>query len=461
MVKVAVLGLDSLSPDILFERFLPEMPNIRALMDHGRWGSLRTCHPPITIPAWAVMFTGMDPGSLGLYGIHHRIPGTYFGGYVPTPTHIRHPPIWSSLSNVGARVAVVGVPPAYPPPMVNGIATGDFLTPDGANDSVYPASLRDELERALGERLIFDATFRQEDRPKTLADVRKLSQQRWALAREVYRRGPWDLFAVHDIGPDRIHHAFLKYFDPAHPQYKKGNEFERPIYDYYHMLDEEVGKQLKMLDPDTAVLVASDHGTQAMQGCFAVNEWLLREGYLTLKSRPTKVTPLEKAGVDWTRTRVWATGGYYSRLNFNIRGREPQGIVSQDQAVSLTKELRERLGTLAGPNGKPLGVQLFRPEEIYRAVEGDAPDLMGYFGNVKWRAAGTVGHSTFFLDENDTGPDDAVHDWKGVYLLSHPSLGRHGQGPEQNLIDVAPTLLALLGRKQLQHMQGKVIADWI
>ena len=33
-----------------------------------------------------------------------------------------------------------------------------------------------------------------------------------------------------------------------------------------------------------------------------------------------------------------------------------------------------------------------------------------------YRSAGTVGHGKLFLDENDTGPDDAVHDWDGVFI---------------------------------------------
>jgi predicted AlkP superfamily phosphohydrolase/phosphomutase len=461
MSGVVVIGLDSLSPDLLFERFKPDMPNTRALMEEGRWGVLRTCHPPITIPAWAVMFTGMDPGSLGLYGIHHRSPGSYFGIYVPTPKNIRHPPIWSHLSAEGKRVAVVGVPPAYPPPAVNGIATGDFLTPDGAADAVFPSGMQKELEKALGEKLMFDVLFRQEDRATTLDGIVKLSRQRWTLAREIYKRGPWELFAVHDIGPDRIHHAFLKFFDPSHPRYSKGNQFEQSVHSYYRMIDEEIGKLLKMLDPKTAVLVVSDHGTQAMQGCFAINEWLVRNGYLSLKGKPRRGASLEKSEVDWSRSRVWATGGYYSRINFNVRGREPLGIVSPQDVDKLTEELRERLGAVKKPNGELLGVKLLKPQEIYREVVGDAPDLMAYFGDVSWRAAGTMGHESLFLEENDTGPDDAVHGWEGVYLLRNPSMGRKGKGPEQKLIDVAPTLLALMGRKPMPHMQGKVIGDWL
>lgn len=461
MTQVVVIGLDSLSPEILFDRFLPRMPHLRRLLEGGRWGTLRTCHPPITIPAWAVMFTGMDPGSLGLYGIHHRTPGTYFGGYVPTPKQVRYPSLWTLLSKEGRRVAVLGMPPAYPPPSVNGVATGDFLTPDGVPDSVNPPQLLPELEKRLGEKLLFDVPFRQEDRPRTLEGIVHLTRQRWALAREVYGRERWDLFAVHDIGPDRLHHAFLKFFDPSHPRYERSNPFEAQIEHYYQMLDEEVGKLVDMVGPEATILVASDHGTQAMRGCFAINEWLRREGYLVLRSPPSGVAPLEKCEVDWSRTRVWATGGYYSRIYFNLRGREPNGILSRAELQELAVELRAKLQRVQIADDTPLDPQILRPQEIYRSVQGDPPDLMAYFGDLKWRAAGTLGHATLFLEENDTGPDDAVHSWTGIYILNHPSLKNRGHGPDQELIDVAPTLLRLLGREPPAHMQGQVIADWV
>ncbi len=456
---VVVLGLDSMPPGLLFERFLGSMPHLRSLMERGTWGSLRTCHPPITIPAWAVMFSGVDPGTLGLYGIHHRKLGAYGGGYVPTPSHLRHPPLWSTLSREGARVAVVGMPPGYPAPPVNGLSTGDFLTPDGAADSVYPPNLRAELEKGLGEPLLFDVTFRREDRKSTLRDIWHLTQQRWALARLVWKREKWDFFAVHDIGPDRFHHAFWKYFNPEHPGYEKGNPFEAEATRYYAMLDAEVGKMLALLPPDARILVASDHGTKSMEGCFAINEWLRREGFLSLSGSPPAGTPLEKAGVRWDRTRLWGTGGYYSRIFFNLRGREVSGILDPAQRAEVSEELRQKLSTVRTPAGKSLGAEIFPPQKLYREVQGDYPDLTAYFGNLAWRAAGTLGHSELFLTENDTGPDDAVHDWEGIYLLS--GTGKSGKGPEQSILDVAPTLLSLMGRAPTPGMQGKVIREWV
>ncbi len=74
--RVMVIGLDSAPPSLAFERFLPVMPNLAELMDGAKYGPLRSCHPPITVPAWAVMATGKTPGELGMYGFRHRRPGS-------------------------------------------------------------------------------------------------------------------------------------------------------------------------------------------------------------------------------------------------------------------------------------------------------------------------------------------------------------------------------------------------
>ncbi len=462
---VIVLGLDSVPPSLLLDRFRDELPNFQRLLGRSLYGPLRTTDPPITVPAWAVMFTGVDPGTLGVYGFRHRPPGQYQASYMPTPATLRRPPLWDILSRRGRRVAVLGVPPGYPPPVVNGVYLGDFHTPPGAADAVYPASLREDLERALGEPFRFDVEFRVEDRSGLLPAIRSLTRQRFALAREIYRREPWDLFILHDIGPDRFHHAFWKYFDPDHPRHEPGNRYLGSAREYYRLLDEEVGRFLEGADPDSVVLVASDHGSKAMEGCFAVNDWLVSHGYLTLRRNPDPGTPLEKADVDWDRTRVWGAGGYYARLWLNLRGRETQGIVEADEVPGLLRDLSRELEAVRTPTGGPMGVRLLRPQDIYTEVKGDPPDLIAYFGDLSWRSAGTVGHPSHFLLENDTGPDDAVHDWDGVYVLTDP--GRpletppRPMGPRESIRDVAPTLLGILGEPPPPWMQGRPIEAWM
>jgi predicted AlkP superfamily phosphohydrolase/phosphomutase len=456
--RLLVLGLDSVPPDFLFERFLPRMPRLRAVLDRSRYGTLRSCDPPITVPAWAVMFTGMDPGSLGLYGFRHRRGGSYSEMYTPTPQMIPVPPLWETLSRVGRRVAILGMPPGYPPPTVNGIYLSDFLTPDGATDFVTPASLAPEIQSVAGG-YDFDITFRVEDRPRVARELFAMTRKRFAVARHLWKKEPWDLFALHEIGTDRLHHAFWKFFDTAHPRYVAGSEFADIADRYYSLLDDEIGALLDEVPPDVSILVASDHGSMAMHGCFAINQWLEQQGYLRLRSPPPSPgTPLEKLDVDWNRTTAWGAGGYYARIFLNVKGREAQGQLSPGDVPATIQRLTQELAAVRRPDGTPLGAQVLEPARAYRSNRGDPPDLMVYFGDLRWRSAGTFGHRGLFLTENDTGPDDAVHSFDGVFAFADPRRPQKEHLPPQQIIDIAPTMLRHLGLPVPGTMQGRPIA---
>ena len=74
-MKLLLIGLDCASPALVFERYRARLSNLERLMRTGSYGRLRSIVPPITVPAWAAMLTGRDPGQLGLYGFRNRVPG--------------------------------------------------------------------------------------------------------------------------------------------------------------------------------------------------------------------------------------------------------------------------------------------------------------------------------------------------------------------------------------------------
>ncbi len=456
--RVVALGLDSMSPWLLFEKFLPTMPHVRELLARSRYGTLKTIDPPITVPAWAVMFSGVDPGTLGVYGFRHRKPGSYFDQYIPTSKTIQKPLVWDRLGRLGKRVCVIGMPPGYPPPTVNGVYISDFLTPDHATDFVSPASMRAEIDRVAGG-YPFDVTFRQDDRDRIGKELGEMTRKHFAVARHLWKKEPWDLFAYHEIGPDRLHHTFWRYFDPSHPQFEENPRYREVVEQYYVLLDQEIGRFLEEVPPEVRVLLLSDHGSQAMRGCFCINEWLLEKGYLTLKGpAPPPKTPIEKAAIDWSKTYAWGAGGYYARIFYNIKGREPEGVLAPKEVAEFEARLSRELAAVHRPDGAPLGVDVRRPREIYQEVRGDAPDLMVYFGNVAWRSIGTIGYRSLFIKENDTGPDDAVHSFDGIYSVTGCADGLGQRGPEERLIDIGPTILAMLGARAPPEVQGRAIS---
>jgi predicted AlkP superfamily phosphohydrolase/phosphomutase len=448
--RVLIAGIDSVPPELLFDRADFDLPFVRSLQSRGWWGEMRSCDPPITVPAWAVMATGRGPERLGLYGFRHRGADLYRGVTLPSSADVREKAVWDLAGEAGRRVAVVGVPPGHPPRAVNGSWISCFLTPSGA-DYASPPGLAARVESWLGGRPRFDAEFRKDDRDDTLRQVYETTRHKFEVVRRLLREDPWDFAMFVDIGPDRLHHAFWKFADPEHPGYRAGHRFERAVPEYYRFLDDRLRELFAELPPDTWTFVVSDHGSQRTDGCFAVNEWLHREGYLVLKTYPSAVTPLERCEVDWSRTTAWGWGGYYARLFVNRRGREPQGCVPPERYESFRRELGDRLRAVRGADGRAWVNRVTYAEPGWR---GDPPDLMVYFDDLRHRSAGSLGHGTPYLTENDTGPDDAVHSPDGVFLLNGPGLSAPGRR-RIDIRDVAPTALKLLGVAAPPDLEGK------
>jgi predicted AlkP superfamily phosphohydrolase/phosphomutase len=195
-----------------------------------------------------------------------------------------------------------------------------------------------------------------------------------------------------------------------------------------------------------------------MDGGIAINEWLQREGYLTLSEQPTGVVPFDKVGIDWSKTRAWGAGGYYARVFLNVRGREPQGVIDPDDYEAVRDDLATRFEAMTDEQGHPLGTRVFKPQEVYRECRNIPPDLIVYFGDLAWRSVGSVGLGSVYTYENDTGPDDANHAQEGLFMLYQPSQNLGGRCLKGlNLLDIAPTVLDLMGIDVPRDMIGRVI----
>jgi predicted AlkP superfamily phosphohydrolase/phosphomutase len=453
-----VIGLDCAEPELVFERWLDRLPNIRSLIQRGCFGRLRSCDPPITVPAWAVMTASKKPGTLGIYGFRNRGNYSYDKHVIANSTTIKVDRVWDILSRHNKKVILLGIPQTFPPKPVNGISVGDFLTPDTNSDYTYPSGFKQEIAQVVGDYILDVREFRTDKKDAILKEIFEMTRKRFQLARHLLTEKEWDFFMMVEIGVDRIQHAFWAYMDKTHRNYQAGNSFENAIFDYYQFVDSEIGKLLKLADPDTTVFVVSDHGAQKMEGSICINEWLIREGYLVLYEMPTVPTPFAKLKIDWSKTKAWGDGGYYSRIFLNVKGREPQGIVDPSSFESLCSELITKIEAIPDEKGNPIGTKVFRPEEFYRIRNGVAPDLMVYFGNLAWRSAGTVGRNSIHTFENDTGPDDANHSQYGIFIASRAKTKEGGeelQGLE--IQDMAPTILRILDLPIPADMEGRVI----
>ncbi len=441
-----LIGLDCVPPGLAFGRYREHMPNLTALMAGGSFARLRSTFPPITVPAWTSMVSGRDPGELGVYGFRTRKTGQYALSTLDSRA-IQMPRVWDVIAERGKRSAVLFVPPSYPALNVLGESVSCFLTPDAEHPHTYPARLAGELAARFGPYIPDLEHIRTADKLRLFHELERMTMQHFAMARYVWDTRQPDFLMMVEIGPDRFHHVYWEHLDPEHPGYEPGNPFEQLGPRYYALIDRELGALCAMADAETAILIASDHGARALKGCFCINEWLIRAGWLVLRDDAQGRAPqaLKPECVNWSRTRAWAEGGYYARVFLNVEGREPEGCIPPERYAEERKVLRDALVAVCGPDGASWNNKVETPETLYRAVRGDAPDLLAIFDDLNVRALSTVGGGSLFAGGDDRGADGCNHDWDGIFVLSGAGIAPRGELPTCDIYDVGASVLALLG----------------
>jgi predicted AlkP superfamily phosphohydrolase/phosphomutase len=456
--RVLVLGLDCASPHLVFEQFRDELPTLRHLMESGTWGILNSSIPCITVPAWASMTSSRDAGVLGIYGFRNRADYSYDALTTADSRAVEEKRLWDYLSEAGKESIVLNVPQTYPLGTLKGHLVSCFLTPNTGTQFAYPAIFKQEILKHFPDYAFDVRDFRNVERAELYQAIIDVTNSQYQLLEYALTNKAWD-FAMHvNIGVDRIHHAFWRYHDPEHRLHDPDSPFLHAIRDYYKLVDSWIARILPLAE-DSTILVVSDHGAKRMDGAIAINEWLWKNGWLALKESPTQLTKFDIAMVDWSKTKAWSTGGYYGRIFMNVEGREAQGTIPKKDYEKVRDELAAAIAAIPDEKGQALKNQVFKPEETYQQVKGAAPDLMVYFGDLHWRCVGGVGYGQHTTFENDTGPDDANHAQEGMFILYQPHKKGRGHSEAYQLMDVAPTVLSLMGLPIPKVMQGKIIAN--
>lgn len=292
---------------------------------------------------------------------------------------------------------------------------------------------------------------------KQAYDIDDERQQMFFDALSNVRRG---LVAVVFDAPDRIQHMFWRFQDERHPA--RGNDQQRidahrdSIRRMYVRMDELVGRTVRTVGKETALVVMSDHGFKPFRRGVDLNAWLLAHGYLKLKQGATSSRKAYLEEVDWSATKAYAVG--LAGIFINQRGREAQGIVaSGDESRRLAAELCERLTGLRDEERGEVAIhEAVRRESVYRGPYVDAaPDLIigynvGY--RVSWDAAnGKCGPAIFSDNTKAWSGDHCIHPdlVPGVLFCNLPLRSKGA-----SIIDLAPTVLDLLGVDRPAYLDG-------
>jgi predicted AlkP superfamily phosphohydrolase/phosphomutase len=79
------------------------------------------------------------------------------------------------------------------------------------------------------------------------------------------------------------------------------------------------------------------------------------------------------------------------------------------------------------------------------------------FGELRWRSVGSLGHGGIYTFENDTGPDEANHAERGIFIMNNAPNQAPGRREGLHLWDVHCTVLDLFGLPPAQGALGKSV----
>jgi len=139
----------------------------------------------------------------------------------------------------------------------------------------------------------------------------------------------------------------------------------------------------------------------------------------------------------------------------NIKGREPQGTIAPGDVERVREDLIARLKSVPDHEGRPMNTQVVRPEDVYSGpYVHEAPDLQVYMDDLYWRLGQDIGHEELYTFDTEIGPDDSVHDYYGIIAAHLPGDHQLTLRQPTHLMDIAPTVLELLGLPVPPHMEG-------
>jgi predicted AlkP superfamily phosphohydrolase/phosphomutase len=518
--KVLVIGLDGATFDILNPLLAQGgLPNIDLLIKRGCRSNLHSTIQPFSAQAWSSFMTGMNPGKHGILDFTEHCKEDYSIKFI-NASYRRGKTLWRLLSDYGRDVGVVNVP--FTPEKIKGFSICGMDAPGLKDEHFYPKDLYGEIMSEVGQYLIeINARdyIRSGKLKQFLKKIENLVAVQFKAVKHLIAKKPWDFFMYVFRATDQVQHYFWRYMDWKHPLYVEGidHDLRNAIGRVYGQIDSCIGQLLSVVGDDTTVCVMSDHGQGGNSDkALYLNKWLRSLGLLEFKNsvgagaramdnilskatssevanslkrvipRSMKNLLLSKAPflkdkieshasfskIDWSRTKAYSEEDR-GNIWINVKGCQQQGTVEPGREYEAVRDrLIKELRNMRDPEtGKRIVRQVFKKEDIYEGPYLEkAPDILflqnsdGY--SYIQRKSDPHKNSNAWIakltpEEADQLPS-ASHRLEGILIAKGEGIKRgetFAQGA--NIMDVAPTILYLMGLPIPREMDGKVLERFI
>jgi predicted AlkP superfamily phosphohydrolase/phosphomutase len=519
--RTLIVGLDGADLSVIEALGAARLPHLFAAMQRGAYAAQKSVMPPATLPNWATFLTGVDPGTHGVFDFTTR------QGYSVrfTAGRVREAPtLFRQLDRAGMRTACLFFPGTYPPePLEHGIFVSGWDAPVAfAADAsfVWPRSLHAELVQRFGAQTFDDVDEFHADAEgfhARLPDALVARIERRAeLACELLGRQCWDAFGVYFGETDTASHHLWSLWDTRSPRHPRGaHGYDERARDglprVYEAADRALGALLQAAGGESVELtIVSDHGSGGSSDkVLYLNRVLEAAGFLTMRAQgvlggslpgalktlalralPPRARELvfRMAGtllpswlesrvrfsaIDFARTIAFSDElNYLPAIHFNVRGREPDGLLEPSELEKARAAIEAVLLALRDPwTGAPVVRAVHAREALFHGpfVER-APDLLleleldaGYSYNLMPSSESRELFRKLEPHEHLGRKGRSLagsHRDHGLYVAAGPSVlpvGRLDPSVPAHIADASATLLARLGVAPPIEASGRVL----
>ena len=513
---VIAVCIEVASPEML-EAWLRDgwMRNLDLLRQDGVWSRLESVTELSSGSIWPTFFTGVNPARHGQFFTHMQIePGTYeivkkYADDVP------YDPFWLELDRSGKSCCIIDVPQTRPTEHFKGIHIAGWGGEYPAwPRSSSPASLMPEIIKMFGTHPLADQ-YRVAFRPENEEQYRLLMNEllhgartKADLSRWIFDQGPHDFFLSVFAEPHWAAHLLWDVLDETHPHHNEvlASKYINNFREIYGIIDRTIGK-LREASPKAELLVFSLSGMGPnYSGWHILPEVLERIGMSPRVERagsfrallpmprwgswrtraveslvslrfiesakaifPTRfwdrwTRRILHAGSNWKRSRAFCVPNDYSgAIRVNLRGREPNGVVTPGAEYNaVCDQITEALLELVHvQTNSPVVREVVKTKEVYAGEHlASLPDLLVIWTSeslVTGVRSSRVGTIELDFPERRTG---AHRPW-GFLVACGPRIRKGVRLEQVHLLDLAPTILHLLGVEVTKIYDGRVISELI
>lgn len=419
-----ILGLDGVPFSFLKKQIEKKnLPYLSFLFKNGDFKRMESIYPTLSSVAWTSFLTGKKPGSHGIFGFIDI--NNDLSLYIPNYKDVGTKTLIEIFAENKKSLLHINLPITYPPPKIkNTYCISGFIAPK-IEKAVFPENLKELL---IKEEYILDLDpwmAREEEKREDFYNKLFLAtEKRFKVCEEIMKKNFFDIVTLHIMEPDRLFHFFIKEEDK--------------LEKYFHFLDEKIKEfvQRNVNDNDELILL-SDHGFTELKSEINIFTLLKNKGIFKLKNeRAQELKDISENAKAFTMTpgRIYL----YKRERF-LKAKYKEEEISKE-VENILKELINSEGIKDFKNK----YEIFGKEFI-----NIAPDFL-LIPEKGFDFRADLKSSEIYM----SSPLKGTHTFDDAFLYIR---GKRILRDNVRLIDVAPTILKMLGINEKYNFDGEVI----